>query len=180
MKRRQDWALGIILAATTCAGGPRLDVPRVVYYDTRSLVGYQMDSVLGTAVLDAMKQAFPNEEGFCFYGTVEWLLPDPPRRQVRITRVTVAEHLWATEYQYARDTVPKSGCYENDGQAALVGIGHTHPYSAQPDCLHSPADAYVLAGDTRVLMSLVFCGDGTGNVLLQDGRHFGFRWASPS
>jgi hypothetical protein len=185
VKRRHslsDWGLGVILAASTCtcAAGPTVDLPQTTYYDTRSIVSSGTDSGVTGAVLRAMQAAHPNEEGFCLYGQVERILPGAPlRTHLTITRVTLATKQWADSFRYARDTLPLSGCLDSDGEDPLVAIGHTHPYSVAPDCWHSPPDAYVLASDPRLLASVVFCGDGSGAVLLQDGRQSPMRWAVP-
>ena len=169
-------ALLAVLALTTCARPPAISLPQVRYYDTRSVTHADLDSVMTGAVLRGLKAARPNEVGFCFYGTVETLFPAPPRRRIIVTRVTIAGQLWADSFRLARDTLPPSGCEPSDGAAVLLGIGHSHPYSGRP-CPHSTADAFVLASDPRLAMSLVFCGDGSGELLWQDGRTALFLWA---
>lgn len=166
----------VALVTWTCARPPAVSLPRIRYYDTRSLVNTVVDSTMTTAVLRGLKAALPNEVGFCLYGQIDEILPTPPRRRAVVTRVTIAEQLWADSFRVARDTAPVSGCEPSDGVDPLVAIGHTHPYSGLP-CPHSGADAYVLASDPRLLMSFVFCGDGSGEILWQDGRTILFLWA---
>ena len=170
-------ALWVVVALWTCARPPTIPLPHIEYYDTRSITDTRVDSSMTMAVLRGMKAALPNEVAFCLYGQTEVLLGNPPRRRIVVTRVTLAEQLWADSFRVARDTVPRAGCEPDDGDAPLVALGHTHPYSGRP-CPHSSPDINILASDPRVLMSFTFCGDGSGEILLQDGRTVLFLWAN--
>jgi len=156
-----------VLAAREPQRAPGL-LPQLTLPDTRGL-RFSADTAVVTAALTILGQAMPNEGGVCFYGNLA----------VVGGQMTVVVHRVAPAQGHGRlgafDWAPKLGHGCPDAPD-LVGAGHSHPYSpceseqsALPDS-RADADARALAGDPRLLFSLIWCfGQARAVILWQHG-----------
>jgi hypothetical protein len=108
----------------------------------------------------------------CLMGTMgDTTFEGESRRVIHVTRATPALADSADQYHVYFPLSPRSGC----AVAYLVGVAHDHTQRGF-QCTHSDPDANVLFNDPRLLVSLVFCGDGESEALFQDGRRLRARW----
>lgn len=143
-------------------------LPQVTVPDTRGL-RFAADTAVVTAALAILGQAMPNEGGVCFYGD---LAAVNGQMTVLARRVVPARGHGRLG---AFDWAPRMGHGCPDAPD-LVGAGHSHPYStcdseesALPDS-RADADARALAGDPRLLFSLIWCfGQARAVILWQHG-----------
>ena len=166
-------ALGVAIAqvAAIPAGGvqriPAL-LPQTTVPDTRGL-RFVADTNVVTAALAILGKAMPNEGGLCFYGSLEAV---SGQMTVVVRRVTAAQGHGRLG---AFDWAPKMGHGCSDAPD-LVGAGHSHPYSecdSEQSALResrADVDARSLAGDPRLLFSVIWCfGQARAVILWQDG-----------
>lgn len=149
-----------------CATAPRVQM--VWRPDTRQLTGVLIDSATIRQTLELFRGAFPNERAVCFYGdVVDSTIDRNRRRLVLVKSMLPAAEDSANEFHVWFHDRPRSGCTG----AELIAIAHDHPHAlGMRPCTHSDADADLLFNDTRVLLTMIFCGDGRAEVLYQDGR----------
>jgi hypothetical protein len=169
MSRWERLTLSAILLAATCVScGPLFtsrytpDTPRP---DTRLFRALTLDSVALATIGETFVAALPAEAALCLEGR-------PYARDGRVDAIEVnaarpAPDDSADNYHVYFGAQPICG--------DAIGITHDHPYSVGRACTHSDADALLLAGLPQ-LFSLVFCADGQGELLWQDGRRQLFRW----
>lgn len=172
-----DWALALLVAcAPSCVLAPQSYVPMVSRPDTRLIGQILIDSSAGRAMTDRFRAAFPREAAICLTGTVRDTTVEGESYLVaRITGATAAVSDSADEY-HVYFSKPRTGCADAPD---LIGAAHDHT-SLGYACTHSYPDANVLFVDPRLLFTLVFCGDGNSEALLQDGRRIAARWAPAS
>ena len=142
---------------------PRLGVP-----DTRGL-RFAADTAVVSATLTLLGGAMPNEGGVCYYGEIALVEGRPTVALRRVAaargRGKLASFEWAPGSGHGCTNAPD-----------LVGAGHSHPYStceseqsALPES-RANLDAALLAGDPRLLFSLIWCfGDGRAILMWQHG-----------
>lgn len=137
--------------------------------DTRGIVGARIDSLVIIQSVEIFAADSPNEGGLCFAGRLEdTVITDHPVKILVLTGVSRAtsdsadlRHVWFPS--------PRAGCGRG-----TVATGHSHP-PGYP-CDHSDQDAYLLFGNPRVLLSIVWCPSGDLNYLWQDGTRTHGRW----
>jgi hypothetical protein len=157
---------------------PRALVPWVLRPDTRGLAGVLIDSVIGRRTGAIFDQALPREAAVCFYGSIaDTVVDEQPLRFIRIEQVRPSQIDSASEEHVFFPIDPVTGC----SGRGLIGWGHSHPgiRSFLEACTHSDLDANVTFRDPRLLIGIVFCADGRGEVLFQDSRRYPLRWAEP-
>jgi len=172
LNRREKVWLSLLMIAGSCVAC-RYPLPLVPRPDTRRIVAVQIDSTAMSILLRNFRGAFPNEVALCLTGSVSDTTFDGESR--RVIHVTGAIHALADSadsYHVYFPLSPRTGC----AVAHLVGAAHDHTQGGFP-CTHSDPDANVLFNDPRLLVSLVFCGDGESEGLFQDGRRLRARWA---
>lgn len=164
----------LFLWALLGCSSARTLVPLVLRPDTRSVGTIVLDSAALHGTLDVLQAALPNEGAVCLYGELgDTTLYGEPRLALRIRRAMRAQADSVDRLHVFFPEQPRTGCLPG----GLVGAAHSHPYAGEPGpCTHSDPDARVLFTDPRLLATLVFCGDGRGEVLLQDGRRWPMRW----
>lgn len=188
MKRKNGRAFWLWLAAVlatcgklTACHNSGITIPLTLRPDTRGIEAVTVDSSAVAILLTTFKTALPNEVSLCLYGEVhDSLFADATvkgtHRLAHAHRAIPATedsadyaHIW----YHTRETRCRG--------PALIGMAHDHPQEpAWAPCGNSDPDAILLADDARMLFSLVVCPDGRGEILLQDGRRFRFRWSGDS
>lgn len=179
MSTWEKWALGALLWGATCAactGTARL--PLTLRPDTRPVEFVRFDSAAMRQTMMILHAALPNETSVCYFGSLY---------DSTVVRDSVPHRTKVLHLQWARESVsdsadefhvyysqPRAGC-----PTSVIAIGHSHPYAGAGLCTHSPDDANVLFLAPRVLISLVWCGDGRVEMLYQDGRRYESRWREP-
>jgi hypothetical protein len=177
----ERWWLLVVLAGAAflvlgCASVPSL-VPLVPRPDTRRITSFEMDSTLVRRSAEQFGLALPNEASLCLEGQLGPRPDRPGYLHVALTGIRPAAADSADQFHVYLVRAPKSGC--TPGQ--LVALAHDHTTTGSLErCEHSDPDAFVLFEDTRVLFSLVFCSEGRGEVLFQDGRRGQFVWSKPA
>ena len=172
-------ALLAALVLTTCAPRTRLPLPVSRGYDTRTIGTVMIDSAVASAAFRAMVKASPHETAMCLYGNLERQSDlNGPFWKVNVRRLSVAFTIWADSFHVMRDTLDAApfGCTDEAEGQVLLGHGHSHPWSGAP-CGHSHDDQLVFHGDPRVILTIVFCGDGSGEFQFRDGRRVPYQWA---
>ncbi|HWP38963.1 MAG TPA: hypothetical protein VNL18_15560 [Gemmatimonadales bacterium] len=166
----------LVFGSLTCAGAPSV-VPLGPKPETRTIGGFTIDSVPLHGALARFQAAFPRETGLCVYGFLrDTIIANLPGTYLVVERfgAMAFDSASADAVWYSADPEDrKARCASRH----LVGIAHSHPLVSTPfDCTHSHADALLLDGDPRLLFSVLFCANGLGEWLWQDGRRMGFRW----
>lgn len=166
------YVLGV-LALLACNGfnGHRLTYRTVP--DTRSIISITLDATIVNKVVELFEEALPNERALCLYGIVT---DSTNGTYIKTTAVTPALDSAADKYNvwFYSDLGQQvyGGCIKSK---TLIGLLHDHPYtSPMAQCTHSDSDALLLSGDRRTLFSMIFCQDGRGEILWQDGRRWAF------
>lgn len=152
--------------------------------DTRAVYRFTIDTPVVAAMSRIFNAALPNEIGLCLYGhIVKEDIPELYREEqnhgyhVFIDSVEKAIHINSTPFFIEYSSDPSERCPNNP---SLLGIAHDHIYFNSSDgCSHSNADASVLVSDPRLLLSVVFCWNGFGSALWQDGRQYVGQWGKP-
>ena len=167
----------MLLVLAVLAGCSLANRPRVAHLsyrsvvDTRALTGFSFDSNFTRAVLNELEKTWPVENAVCVYGKA---IVDSFGPHIEFTGISPAAIAQADEYNIWTADSLKAGCAP---RADLVGWLHGHtqmmPYEV---CSHSDTDAKHLTYQRDWLLSIVFCDDGRGEVLWQDGRRQWFEW----
>lgn len=174
------WFVGVVLGLLAlwifgCA--PAQLVPGTIRPDTRALSGILFDTAVVRAVVQRLRAAYPKEAAVCLYGEIlDTAIAGEPRRIVHVAAMQPSAEDSANEMHVWFPRGRVGGC-DDDG---LVGVAHSHPLAvgARP-CTHSDPDANVLFLKPRALFSMLFCGDGRGEIFYQDGRRSAELWARP-
>ncbi len=179
MTRLERWATAALIIGMACIGcAPRSLVPLVPRPDTRRIVSFNIDSALAGVIVELLQAGLPNEQAVCLAGSLRPRHEAPAFLHVEITGARAAEADSVARYRVFLPATPRSGCA---GRLERI-VAHLHDHLEVPPeraCTHSDPDALVLFSDVRLLFSLVFCQDGRGEILFQDGRRGEFRWAPP-
>ena len=140
--------------------------------DTRDIEGVTFDSAFTRKAVAYFVEAMPNEQALCLTGEVR---SDTDGTYVELIDMVPAKESTATKYSvHFYQGGDWAGCARMIG---LIAFMHDHPYTPpNAPCDHSDNDALLLAGDPRVLLSMIFCQDGRGEVLMQDGRRWPFTY----
>lgn len=166
-----------VLLVSACARP--LQVPMQLRPDTRHVIGAELDTITLRQIVETFARAYPHETGVCLpLALRDTVIHGAPRLYLaEVTGSREARIAAASDFWVRYDTVDGGiGC---PGPLQLAR-GHSHPHTRAPlECTHSHPDAYFLASDPRVLFSLVFCGDGRGEILWQDGRRVPLLWQYP-
>lgn len=168
-------ALGALLFGATCSACHGPLVPTTPRPDTRRIEIVRLDSLAMSQTMQILQAALPNETAVCYLGRLydsTVATPDGPHntRVLRLTHATEAISDSTDEYHVY---------YSHSGAGCgidVVAIGHSHPYAGGGLCTHSVPDANVLFLASRILVSIVWCGDGRAQVMYQDGRREDVRW----
>jgi hypothetical protein len=153
-------------------------VPLVKKYDTSTFYGFRwVDSSEARGMVDLFLAAMPEETAVCLYGTAKdttftlahWRTKEPVEVMGKLALIVMARQARIEE------TSPRYVAYMNEVACEpsknLIGKAHTHPRYSPAACRHSTADAAYLHRFGRdYWFSLVFCPNGTAEVLWQDGR----------
>jgi hypothetical protein len=175
------WRVGVVLGLLVvwlagCAR-PQPLVPLVPRPDTRRITSFEMDSTLVRRSAEQFVAALPNEASLCLDGQLGPRPDRPGYLHVALTGIRPAAADSADQFHVYLVRAPKSGC----APGQLVALAHDHTTTGSLEqCEHSDPDAFVLFEDIRVLFSLVFCSEGRGEVLFQDGRRGTFVWSKPA
>lgn len=145
--------------------------------DTRFFLDARIDAAAVRQIVATFAAALPNETGACLTVAIrDTTLPNVPYPLLtaRVTRAHEAAIARATPFRVWFDhREHRNGC-ESSRQFAMA---HSHPYTVEPfPCTHSNEDSLFLTSDPRLLFSIIFCGDGRGEVLWQDTRRRPFEW----
>jgi hypothetical protein len=170
------WNVGVVLGLLavwllSCAPASRVELVRRP--DTRRFAGAVFDTAVMNRTVALFRAAFPKEAAVCLNGEVrDTAIGMYTFLVIRLHDVVPARADSANEFSVWYGPSPRSGC-----AGAVLAHAHSHPWTPpyQP-CTHSGSDANVLFSDTRMLLSMVFCGDGRLEVLFQDGRRESTHW----
>ena len=178
MTRLERWSIAAFLIGMTCTAcaPPQALVPLVPRPDTRRIVSFNIDSSVARVILEQLAASLPNEQAMCLAGRLERRHEAPAFRHVEVESARAAQADSVDEYHVYLPARPTSGCA---GRGTQI-VAHLHDHTEVPPdlrCTHSDPDVMMLFNDVRLLFSLVFCQDGRGEVLFQDGRRGEFRWA---
>lgn len=168
----------VVLAVLLTAGPVSGQVSHVLRPDTRALLGVSLtNTALEQGLIRELFSSIPNENAACLYGTVQDTTVDGTRGPfVRVGRFVRALRDSATPHGVypPRRGGAITACPDSQG---LVGVVHTH--LGDPFCTHSDNDAILLANDSRLLLAILMCDSGRGEILFQDGRRWPFMWRPP-
>ena len=121
---------------------------------------------IGAELAREVMEAFPNEFGSCLYGEMrESTIWVEAMRSDSITPSPNRLELWCS-YDPEIDDFP------------ILGDVHSHPgftFDNAP-CMLSGIDFASFLFRPEFAISMVLCGNGSGVVVLRDGRHWRFRW----
>lgn len=175
MSFREKLWLSLLMIGSSCwaCGRPGALVPMTPRPDTRQLGQVNIDSSLVRPMIAQYRDAYPNEIALCLVGALHDTVVSGDRWLVaEVTMTTVAMSDSADAYHVFFPSKPRTGC-----AGPIIGVSHDHPHiTAYLPCEHSLPDAMVLFRETRALFSILFCGDGRTELLLQDGRRIPGRW----
>lgn len=147
--------------------------------DTRLFLHARITASAVREIVETFAAAMPNETGACLTVVVrDTLLPAYryPYYTATVTRAHVAAIARATPFNVWFDhSEHRNGC----ASSRQFAMAHSHPYTVAPfPCTHSGEDSLFLTSDPRLLFSVIFCGDGRGEVMWQDTRRHPFEWFS--
>lgn len=172
-------ALGALLFGATCSACHYGNVVQTPRPDTRRIEIVRLDSATLATTMLILHAALPNETSVCYFGAVydtTVVLPDASYKKTKALKLTgVREAISdSTDEYHVYYSKPWAGC-----PPEVLAIGHSHPYAGGGLCTHSDPDANVLFLAPRVLVSIVWCGDGRVQLMWQDGRRDDGRWRAP-
>ncbi|HSE45222.1 MAG TPA: hypothetical protein VLA89_07820 [Gemmatimonadales bacterium] len=176
MTALERWALGALLWAATCSACHATSrLPLTLRPDTRPIEFVRFDSTTMTQTMMILQAALPNETAVCYFGGLydSTVVREDGAHRAKVLHLVLAQEAVAdsTDEYHVYYSKPWAGC-----PSTVVAIGHSHPYAGAGLCTHSAPDANVLFLSPRVLVSIVWCGDGRLEMLYQDGRRYENRW----
>lgn len=146
-------------------------VPLELRPKTWNLIDFEVNKSSNMKMAHIFGDAFPNEAAACLYGRIDWKAEKGNRvGTLKVTGVREAILDSATTMAVYWPKGMRHGC---EDASDLVGFAHSHPfrkctYIGQP----SHIDVVQLARDPRLLFTYVWCFDGYGVLIFQDGRRF--------